>query len=247
VPPVAAPGADAAGHDQRDTVLVTRPEPGAGETAALLEASGFRAVLAPAMRIRRLPARLPDPAGVDALIVTSGQALPAIAATFHATTLLAVGDATAARARQAGFATVISASGDAADLVAAAARACRPRATLLLVTGRGHGAAVVTALRRLGFTVRRRSVYAPEAVRRLPAAAAAALRAGRVRAALFFSADTATRFGALLECHALRGSVGNTDAVAISPAAGVALEEMPWRRILVAARPSQDAMLALLR
>jgi hypothetical protein len=37
------------------------------------------------------------------------------------------------------------------------------------------------------------------------------------------------------------------DALAIGEAAAVALQALPWRRIRVAARPTQDAMLALLR
>jgi hypothetical protein len=37
------------------------------------------------------------------------------------------------------------------------------------------------------------------------------------------------------------------DALAIGQVAAVALQALPWRRICVAARPNQDAMLALLR
>jgi hypothetical protein len=37
------------------------------------------------------------------------------------------------------------------------------------------------------------------------------------------------------------------DALAIGQAAAVALQALPWRRICVAARPNQDAMLALLQ
>jgi uroporphyrinogen-III synthase len=230
-----------------EVVLVTRPEPGATETAARLDALGFQPVLAPAMRIRPRSANLPAPGRVAAVLVTSGQAVPAIPPSYRDARLFAVGDATAARARAAGFADVASAAGDASDLVAAVAAGVTPGATLLLVTGQGLGHALAAGLRAAGYAVIRRSVYAPVPVRRLPPPALRALRSGRLRAALFFSADTATRFAAMVERAALHDTVGNTDAVAISPAAGVALEKLPWRRILIAARPNQDAMLALLQ
>jgi uroporphyrinogen-III synthase len=231
----------------KDSVLVTRPAPGAADTAARLHELGFRPVMAPFMHIRPMPANLPPPGRVAAVLVTSGQAIPAIPAAYRSAKLFAVGDATAARARQAGFADVASAGGDAADLTALVRAEVTPGATLLLVTGQGLGHALAASLREAGFAVIRRCVYAPVPMRQLPADALAALRTGRLRAALFFSADSATHFSRMVTRTTLRETVENTDAVAISPAAAVALEGLPWRRILVAARPNQDAMLALLQ
>jgi uroporphyrinogen-III synthase len=228
-------------------VLVTRPEPGATETARRLDALGFDPVLAPAIRIRALKPSLPPPGGIAAVLVTSGQAIAAIPDSYGDARLFAVGDATASRARRAGFTDVVSASGDASDLVAAIGKALSPGATLLLVTGQGLGHPLAASLRAAGFAVIRRSVYAPLPVRRLPAPALSALHSGRLRAAMFFSADTATQFIAMIERAALHDTVVKTDAVAISRRAAMALEGLPWRRILVAARPDQDAMLALLR
>lgn len=232
---------------ERRIVLVTRPEPGATETAARLEALGFQAVPAPVMSIKRMPARLPAPGFVAAVLVTSGQAIPALPGDYRCWPLFAVGDATAARARQAGFADVTSAAGDAADLANAVRVTVRPGSTLLLVTGRGLGQALADSLRMVGYRVIRRSVYRPAPIRRLARPAVDALRSGRLHAALFFSADTAARFAAMVERAALQDIVGNSDAVAISQTTAVALQGLPWRRILVAARPNQDAMLALLR
>jgi uroporphyrinogen-III synthase len=84
-------------------------------------------------------------------------------------------------------------------------------------------------------------------VRTLPQGAAAALRAGQVRAVLFFSAETARAFVGLVHRAGLQETVRTVDACAIGAAAGVALQALPWRRIGVAATPDQDAMLALLR
>jgi uroporphyrinogen-III synthase len=63
---------------------------------------------------------------------------------------------------------------------------------------------------------------------------------------MFFSAETATHFAAMLSRGGLYDTISNVDAVTISNRAAMALEGLPWRRVLVAARPNQDAMLALL-
>ncbi|MBO0712675.1 MAG: uroporphyrinogen-III synthase, partial [Acetobacteraceae bacterium] len=102
--------------DVRDRVLLTRPEAGAAATAARLAARGFVPVIAPLARIERLAAKLPNPAGVQAMIVTSSNALTAVPPAWRTLPLFAVGDATASRARALGFASVASASGDAGDL-----------------------------------------------------------------------------------------------------------------------------------
>ncbi|WP_298213574.1 uroporphyrinogen-III synthase, partial [Acidocella sp.] len=78
-------------------LLVTRPEPGASATARRLAALGHSPVLLPCLAITPLPARLSErPA---ALIVTSGQAVPALPARLAGVPVYAVGDATAARLR----------------------------------------------------------------------------------------------------------------------------------------------------
>ena len=89
-------------------------------------------------------------------------------------------------------------------------------------------------------------VYAAVPARALAPEAVAALRERRVRAALFFSAETARQFVRLAQAAELAAAVHDVDAVAIGRPAAVALQAMPWRRIRVAARPNQDEMLELL-
>ncbi|MDA8251716.1 MAG: uroporphyrinogen-III synthase, partial [Rhodospirillales bacterium] len=120
---------------------MTRPQPGASETAARLRALGRDAVLAPMLAIRPRPLSLAF--RPQAVLVTSGNAIAALPAALHALPLLAVGDATAARAAAAGFGDVHSAGRDATALAALAARLCRPQAgPLLLASGAGQGGAL---------------------------------------------------------------------------------------------------------
>jgi uroporphyrinogen-III synthase len=226
-------------------VLVTRPQPGAAETVARLAALGWRPVLAPLLRVTTRALTLGT--APQAVLVTSGNAIPALPAALRAVPLLAVGDATAARARAAGFLDVASAGRDAEALAALAGQRCtQAGAPLLLASGAGQGAALAAALRAQGFRVLRRVAYAARPVGALPAAAARALRGGGLHAALFFSAETAAAFAVLVQRAGLVEAVAPVEALAISAATERALVPLPWRRIRVASHPTQDELLTLL-
>lgn len=223
--------------------MVTRPEPGASETAGRLRALNYDPVIAPLLHIR--PLALAPFGDVGALLVTSGNAVPFLPPTLHGTLLLAVGNATADRARWAGFTRVVSADGDAAALADLARRSCPPGIALLFATARGQGASLAAALRAHGFVVRRRAVYAARPAARMPHAAAEALRDGSLAAALFLSAETARAFVRLLPPR-LHPALAAVDALAIGQPAADALCVLPWRRVRVSAKPTQDSLLALL-
>lgn len=94
-------------------LLVLRPEPGASATAARARKHGLDAVVVPLFEIEPVPWRLPDWRAFDALLLTSANAVRHAGAKLRRLNHLpvyAVGEATAAAARAAGFA--ISAVGD---------------------------------------------------------------------------------------------------------------------------------------
>ena len=231
----------------RRGVLITRPEPAAVETASRVAALGLVPVTAPLTAIRPVRADLPLPEQVQAILVTSGSTIDALPPSHRDLPLLAVGDATAARARGAGHRVVHSAGGDAAGLAALAARLCDPGGLpLLLASGHGQGAALAAALTRLGFSLFHRTVYRVVPTTALPASAHHALRAGQLLAALFFSADTARVFVRLVQDADLAACVAPVEALAISAATATALAPLRWQRVRAALRPNQDALLALL-
>ena len=87
-------------------ILVLRPQPGAGETAARARALGLDPVVVPLFSVRPLDWTPPDPAGFDAVMLTSASAArqaSAGLAAFKALPCYAVGEATAAAAEEAGF------------------------------------------------------------------------------------------------------------------------------------------------
>jgi uroporphyrinogen-III synthase len=246
--PACVPPPPATSSPDRSAVLVTRPEPGAGETAARITALGLRAIIAPLLMIVQRHATLPPSARVQAIVATSRNAIPALPASHRHLKLFAVGAATARHARAAGFEEVTSADANAEALAVLLAEACDPLAgLLLLVTGQDQGTALAARLRARGFRVLRRVVYAAVPATILPEPVHRAFAAGILSSALFFSADTAKTCVRLLQAARLDHTVATVDALAIGQSTAVALQSLPWRRIRVAAQPNQDAMLALLR
>jgi uroporphyrinogen-III synthase len=209
---------------------------------------GFSALLAPALRIETRTLHLPRTFRPQAVLVTSGNALASLPPALHGTALLAVGDATGARAQALGFAHARSAGGDAADLARLASEMLTPDAgALLLASGAGQGRALAKLLREKKFRVVHRVAYAARPVASLPEQACRALRAGLVEAALFFSAASARTTVAQFRRAGVAEAARLVDAVAISPGTAAALHLLPWRSIRVASRPDQDELLACLK
>lgn len=219
-------------------LLVTRPEPGASATAARLAALGHECLLLPCLTIKTVTPRLPEhPA---ALVVTSGQAVPALPARLHNVPVFCVGDATAAKLRQAGFTRVESASGNADDLFKLIA-ARRLIGLHVLAVGERHGLALLARLREAGISATRRKVYAAIKLRSLPEDVRAALAAGALDGALFYSAETARAFARLHPPGTAR-----MDAYVLSDNVAAGLEGLPWARIHVALAPTEADLMALL-
>jgi uroporphyrinogen-III synthase len=228
----------------RPGILITRPEPAASQTARLLGDRGWPVFVAPMLRIA-CAAPLAPSRRIQAILVTSANALPALANFDRATRLFAVGDATAARALAAGFPNVLSAGRDAEALAALAGSQLQPVAgPLLLASGAGQGMQLAAELRARGFIVRRRVAYRSVPAASIPAPVLAALRSGAVGHAMFFSADTARAFARCMNGGA--EMLARVEALAISPQTAQALQALPWRGIRVASLPNQDEMVALL-
>ena len=226
-------------------VLITRPEPGATETAGRLLLLGHYPVVAPVLEIDTRNLSAPEAAA--ATLLTSRNAVAACHPSLHRRPAFAVGAATAALAVQAGFTRVLNANADANTLTGLVADTLSPAAgSLFFPAGQGQGMELATALRQRGFHVIRRIAYRANGVPVLPEAAASHLRQGKLTAAMFFSGETARHFVNLLQLAGLTEAVRDVEAVSISAKAAVALKLLPWRCLGTAAEPNQDAMLVLL-
>jgi uroporphyrinogen-III synthase len=220
-------------------ILVTRPEPGASATAARLQSLGHHPILLPCLTITPRAPKLPETPA--AIIITSGQAIPALPLAYQSLPVFCVGDATAARLREAGFHSVLSAAGDARDLLRLITTQRRP-GTHLLAVGQRHGLALARQLQEAGIAVIRRAVYTASPIKCLADDAKTALSAANIHAALFYSAETVRAFTRLRPPR-----TETITALALSPAVAAPLAGLPWSAIRVALAPTEADLLALLK
>ena len=235
------------------TWLITRPIADAEPLAAELARRGYGGVVAPVLEIVYPLSVSVDLAGVQALLFTSANGVRGFARAVaeRGWPALAVGDATAAAARAAGFAAVHSAAGDAADLARLARRILDPAAGAVLhAAGDRLAADLRGLLEATGFAVRQATVYQTRRVPELPMAARRSLAAGNLAGVLFFSPRTAEVFARLTRAAGLTDRLAGLTALCLSPAVARRLEEASgpgaWQAIRVAARPDAAAVLALL-
>lgn len=218
-------------------VWVTRAEPGAAATAGRLRDLGLDPLTDPVLEVRPLEASI-DLAGVDALAFTSANAVRAFADRWaeRAHPVFAVGEASAAAARLAGFRQVDTADG---DVQALARRIAEARPGLVLNPAAAEPAAdLVALLAERG--VEARSVALYETVDRDPATALA--RLGEINWVLVHSPKAGRRLARLLDPKVL----AKLRFVGISEAAGRALAEAGAQNLCFATFPDEAAMLKLI-
>jgi uroporphyrinogen-III synthase len=226
--------------------LVTRPREEAESLIAALAIRAIEAVVEPLMEIHFQGPEAFDLGGVQAILCTSANGVRALARVSgeRRVPLLAVGDATAARARAEGFEPVESAAGDVGDLARLAAARLRPqKGPLLHVAGNVVAGDLVGLLRAQGFTVERRVMYEARPVAALSRAAVDSLRAGAIAFALFFSPRTAAIFARLARDAGIDECCARVTAMSISRAADAALAGLAWHDRRIAERPNQPALL----
>lgn len=230
-------------------LLITRIEDEARRLAWLLDSKGHDSTLAPMLTIRFRPGVTVDLDGAQALLLTSGNGVAGIALATERRDIpvYAVGDSTARRAREAGFEPVISADGDVTALTALVLQALSPDAGRLVHAGGATLAGdLAGSLRQAGFTVERVTLYDAVPADHLPADAVEGLEAGAFAGALFFSPRTAATFVTLAVELSPKVDFGGMTAYCLSAAVASALAPLGFGHVLVAAEPTEAALVDLI-
>jgi len=205
-------------------IWITRAQPGAARTAERVRALGHEAVVTPLLAVRPVAGASADLAGVGALAFTSANGVAAFAALTpeRALPVFAVGAATAAAARAAGFQEVTSADGDVAALaVAIAARRGALAGAVLHAAPVDPAGDLMGALAAKGVAARAAALYETCSTR-LTAAELAALPGLDV--VLLHSPKAARALAALLAAHpAPRLRALGLSAAVLEPLARTAL------------------------
>lgn len=220
-------------------VLVLRPEPGASTTAALATELGLDPVLAPIAGVEPAAWDVPDPAHFDALLIGSANAVRhggAGLAALRDLPALAVGEATAARLREAGFTVRETGTGGLQPLLDALAGDPSIR-RLLRLAGEAH----VPLDMPDGVSMVTRIVYRV-AYHSLSAEAVAAIGQGAI--VLLHSGEAAGHFAA--ECDRLGLARGTVRVAALAPRIAEAAEQ-GWGALAIAPVTSDRALLELAR
>jgi uroporphyrinogen-III synthase len=179
-------------------LLLTRPKADAERTAAALRDRGHEVVAAPLLAIELLPDADLGAGPWAAILVTSGNAVRAIAGhrrreELRGVATFTVGHHTAQAMRDTGFDAVTSANGNVADLAAVVAAHMTPGAHLLYLAGEERSGDLAGLLRAQNFVVQTALVYRAVAPEVLPRHAADALQAG-IDGVLHFSRRSAEAY-----------------------------------------------------
>lgn len=228
-------------------MLVTRPQPEAARTAARLTALGHEVVVAPLLSTIvvdwQLPVVMPE-----AVAFTSAAAVrlagPQLMRLRHLP-VFAVGEATAAAAREAGFEGVAGGTSECvtvpAHLLGGTAAALFAQISASGLTRVLYLAARDRAARALPPGVELRVVYAATLLPELPQPVLSALAAGVIELTLLYSARTAAHFATLADAAGL--DHGQLRIAALSSQV-LAAAGPGWASAVVTPQPTETALLS---
>jgi uroporphyrinogen-III synthase len=237
-------------------LLVTRPEPDAGELKAQLIGMGHEVLIEPLLRVDYFEL---DPLDVDlaeaqALIATSRNGIRGLARSAQATSaaglpVFAVGPGTASTARALGFGRVIQGPADAVALAGLISEQAEVNAgPLVYLTGEVMAADIGSDLRRLGFHVQEPIVYSVEAAARFSPPIIDRFAAGEIDGVILMSPQTARTYVRLVQLHGLRGNAGGIMHFCLSANVERGLAGLGAgagrSRAVVAAQPNLKSLLA---
>lgn len=229
---------------------MTRPQPDGARTADKLRARGCEVLLAPLLRIESLAPDLPG-GPWSALALTSANAARALAqhprrAELSALPVFAVGRRTAAAARAAGFADVVSADGNEQDLVGLIAAHRAGTQPLLYLAGEERACDLAGDLAARGVEVHTAVVYRTVATVVFPAAVHAAMAGSGLDGVLHYSRRSAAIY---LDCAKRSGVLDGALAACqycLSRQVAEPLVAAGARNVRIPTRPEETALLDLI-
>ena len=234
------------------SILVTRPHPDNEATAENLRARGHVVLLAPVLKFEPVAFHDESEAGYSAIIVTSANAIRAVAPRLRDLGLLelplfAVGEHTASVAREFGFADVIVAGGDAASLrdkvmQSARAKVLKKKSTLLYLAGADLSRDLGGELGAEGFSVVTQTTYRMAPVKILPRDVCDGFASHGIEAVLHYSRRSARAFLEAARDEGVEISALAIPQCCLSETIASVLRDAGASQVLVAATPDENAL-----
>ena len=231
-------------------VLLTRPEPDAERSAARLARLGHHALIDSLLTIELVEIDKLPAGPFAAVAATSANALRIVGGrdrfdSLRSIPLYAVGGHTGEAAREAGFASVVFAEGDAAALARLLTERIKPASRVLHLAGEDRAQDLKALLAPAGIAVDTLVLYRMRPAENLSAATVAALAAGKLDAVLHYSPRSAANFIALAQKQNLAGTMRNLRHLCLSEAVAAPLAAI-GAKVEIAARPEETALIDLL-
>jgi len=226
------------------SILVTRPHPDNEATAENLRARGHVVLLAPVLRFEPVAFHDESETRYSAVIVTSANAIRAVAPQLRDLGLLelplfAVGEHTAAAARDAGFAEVAVAGGDAAAL---RDKVLKKKSTVLYLAGADLSRDLGSELGAEGFNVVTQTTYRMAPVKHLPREVCEGFAAHGIEAVLHYSRRSARAFLEAARDEGVEISALAIPQCCLSETVASVLRDAGASQALVAATPDENAL-----
>jgi uroporphyrinogen-III synthase len=232
-------------------VLVTRPEPGAAQTARRLEELGFSPVLLPLSETRALPVDIAAiPVAAAAVAVTSANALRHasrdLISVLTDRPCFAVGEKTATAARAAGFPKVTQGPGGAEQLARMLVQQAAPGATVVYLCGRVRLCSFEELLAAAGIAVVAVETYDTVGPTDAEDADYLSLIGQPVDAAVLYSVMAAEALLDIADQPKVSHLFENTTFLCLSPRIASVISNRARAKFLIAAEPTEEALLSLL-
>lgn len=235
------------------SVLITRPQTASEALAEILQQHGYEGVIESMLAIKSTDMPPPDLSEIQALMITSANALTALGSGDYETESLlhypcfCVGPRTEAQARLFGFTKTYSSASDGAALARLIDQTLfNKKKSILHMAARDTDSKAHNELTTLGFAVRSWPIYRAEPAESLSPPLIKLLQQKKIDAALVFSVRTAETLVKLIKQHALETCCNQLVAIGLSQAVIDALLPLNWHKTAAAETPTEDAVIKCL-
>ncbi len=238
-------------------LIVTRPEEDAAKLIAKLEQKGHSGIAAPMIRISNLPGMALPNARWQAILITSANSIRALTALkggadLTSVPVLAVGPASAAAARAAGFTSVSTAGGDLEALTELAVQQLDPAGRpLFYPSGTVVSGDLKAHVEREGFACIRLPLYEAVPATELPAAIVLEIENQTADGVVLFSPRTARIWAKCLATAGLVEAASSLTHCCLSTAVADALHAEcrggpTLGNLAIAPEPNEDSLLGVI-
>jgi uroporphyrinogen-III synthase len=229
-------------------VLLTRPRQDSKRIAVELRKLNISSIISPVLCILLNPIEKQKHHHHQAVLLSSKHSIAGLSSLKIRKSLpiYCVGDATSYAVSDEGFSNVYSASGDINDLTSLVRKSLiSTDGSILYLSGLRNKGEVIDDLECLGFEIENRVVYEAKAVQSLNELAIKALAKNEIQGVFLYSPRSAEIFVKMIEKLGFQKIAMNLKVYCLSSAVADSVKELKWNKVLIARRPNNLEMLAL--